>query len=131
MESPISQEHVSFQNIEEALSQPLTLKHHDPHKTLWIDLDAFKEFQFRAVVFHTSTNENLPQGSWPNNGFVKPYLFLFRLLTSVENNYWLTELEIASFVCMVKKVRHLIESLRARVIIQTDYSAILDILQQF
>lgn len=40
------------------------------------------------------------------------------------------ELEIAGFVWVVKKVGHLIESSQACVIIQTDYSAILDILQQ-
>ena len=43
-------------------------------------------------------------------------------------NYWPMELEIAGFVQVVKKVRHLIESSWARVIIQTDHSAILDIL---
>lgn len=31
---------------------------------------------------------------------------------------------------MIKKVRHLVESLRANVVIQIDHSAILDIMQQ-
>ena len=57
---PTPQEHASFFSIQEALSQPSTLVYHDPDKTLWIDLDASKEFGFGAVVFHTSTNENLP-----------------------------------------------------------------------
>ena len=127
---PTPQEHASFLSIQEALSQPLTLVHHDPDKTLWIDLDASKEFGFGAVVFHTSTNEDLPQGRWPSSGSVKPNFFLSRLLTAAEKNYWPTELEIAGFVWVVKKIRHLIESSRARVIIQTDHSAILDILQQ-
>ena len=127
---PTPQEHASFLSIQEALSQPSTLVHHDGDKTLWIDLDAFKEFGFGAVVFHTSTAEDLPQGRWPSSGSFKPILFLSRLLTAAERNYWPTELEIAGFVWVVKKVRHLIESSRARVIIQTDHSAILDILQQ-
>ena len=57
---PTPQEHASFLSIQEALSQPSTLVHHDPDKTLWIDLDASKEFGFVAVLFHTSTGENLP-----------------------------------------------------------------------
>ena len=107
---PTSHEHASFLSIQEALSQPSTLVHHDPDKTLWIDLDASKEFGFGAVVFHTSTGENLPQGRWPSNASVKPILFLSRLLIVAEKNYWPTELEIAGFVWVVKKVRYLIES---------------------
>ena len=127
---PTPQEHALFQSIQEALSQPSTLVHHDPNKTLSIDLDAFKEFGFGAVVFHSSTGESLPQGRWPSNSSVKPVLFFSRLLTSTEKNYWPTELEIVGFVWVVKKVKHLIESCRACVIIQTDHSAILDIFQQ-
>ena len=127
---PTPQEHASFLSIQKALSQPSTLVHHDPNKTLWIDLDASKKFGFGVVVFHTSTCENLPQGRWPSSALVKPILFLSRLLTSAEKNYWPKELEIAGFVWVIKKVRHLIESSQACVIIQTDHSAILDILQQ-
>ena len=127
---PTPQEYLSFLSIQEALSQPLTLVYHDPDKTLWIDLDASKEFGFGAVVFHISTDENLPQGRWPTNSSVKPILFPSWLLTNAERNYWPTELEIAGFVWVVKKVRHLIKSSRTRVIIQTDHFAILDILQQ-
>ena len=51
-----------FQSIQDALSQPSTLVHHDQKKILWIDLDASKEFGFGAVVFHTASNEALPEG---------------------------------------------------------------------
>lgn len=104
--------------------------HYNPEKVLWIDLDASKEFGFGAIVFHTTTNETLPEGRWPSTTLVQPVLFLSRLLTLAERNYWPTELEIAGFVWIVKKVRHIIESSRAKVIIQTDHSAIIDILQQ-
>ena len=50
--------------------------------------------------------------------------------TSAEQNYWPTELEIAGFVWVMKKVRHMIESSRDPVVIQTDHSAILDITKQ-
>ena len=103
--------------------------HHDLNKTLWIDLDASKGFGFRAVVFHTSTDEKLAQGRWPSSSSVKPLFFLSRLLTAAEKNYWPTELKIAGFVWVVKKVKHLIKFSQARVIIQTNHSAILDILQ--
>ena len=104
--------------------------HHDPEKVLWIDLDASKEFGFGAIVFHTASNKVLLEGRWPSTTLVQPILFLSRLFTSAKRNYWPIELEIAGFVWVVKKVRHIIESSKSNVIIQTDHSAIINILQQ-
>ncbi len=61
---PTSQKLASFLSIEEALSRPSTLIHHNPEKILWIDLDAFKEFGFGAMVFHTTSGETIPEGRW-------------------------------------------------------------------
>lgn len=79
------------------MSRPSTLIDHNPNKTLWIDLDAFKGFGFGAVVFHTSTNENLAQGQYLSSSSVKP-IFFSRLVTAAKKNYWPTKLEIADFV---------------------------------
>lgn len=51
------QELALFQSIQETLSHPSTLIYHDPNKILWINLDASKKFEFRAVIFHISTNK--------------------------------------------------------------------------
>ena len=61
---------------------------------------------------------------------MQPILFLSRLLTLAERNYWPTELEIAGFVWVIRKVQHIVELSRTKVIIQTDHTAILDILNQ-
>lgn len=75
-------------------------------------------------------NNDLPKRRWPSSTLVWSILFLSRLLTTAERNYWPTELEIAGFVWVLKKVRHLMKSFKAKIIIQTDHSAILNILQQ-
>ncbi len=108
---------VAFQSLQKALSKPTTLIHHDSDKILWIDIDVSKEFGFGEVVFHTSPNEELPEGKWPSRSSLQPILFLSRLLTLAEKNYWPTELEIAGFVWVIRKIRHVVESLRAKVII--------------
>ena len=92
------QELASFQSIQEALSRPSTLVHHDPDKVLWIDLDVSKEFGFRAIVFHTISNEAIPKGRWPSATNIQPVIFFSRLLAPAERNYWPTKLEIAGFV---------------------------------
>lgn len=104
------QELVSFQSIQEVLSHPSTLIYHNPDKILWINLDASKEFGFGAVIFHTTTDEKLPQGRWPSSNSVRPILFLSRLLTTAERNYWPIELEITGFVWVIKKIRYLVKS---------------------
>lgn len=129
LEAPSEKELASFHALQEALSRPTTLVHHNPDRVLWIDLDASKEFGFGAVAFHAATEDALPQGKWPTSTAMQPILFLSRLLTAAEQNFWPTELEIAGFVWVIKKLRHLVESSRASVIIQTDHAAILDIMQ--
>lgn len=60
---------------------------------------------------------------------MQPILFLSRLLTAAEKNYWPTKLEIAGFVWVIKKLRHLAKLSCQNIIIQTDYAAILIIMQ--
>ncbi len=127
--APTPLELSSFSSIQDTLLEPSTLVHHDPDKILLIDLDAFKEFGFGAVIFHTKTNERRLEGYWRSRSSIQPVIFLSRLLTPVEKNYWPSELEIAGFVWVLKKIRHVVESSRSKVIVQTDYSAILDITQ--
>ncbi len=64
-----------------------------------MDLDAFKEFDFSAMMFHVRQGEKeMPEGNWPKLSTVELILFLSRLLTTAEKNYWPTEVEIAGFV---------------------------------
>lgn len=120
----------SFEGIQAALSKPITLAHHDPNKILWIDLNASKEFGFGAVIFHINEENELTEGTWPLKTSIRSLIFLSRLLSPAESHYWPTELEIVGFVWVLKKVRHLIESARAKVMVQIDHSAIRDIVQQ-
>lgn len=101
--------------------------HHNPEKTLWIDLDTSKEFGFIANVFYIASNKIILESRWPSVSTIQPVLFLSRHFTSAKKNYWPMELEIAGFVWVVKKVGHIIELSKCGVIIQTNHSAIIDI----
>ena len=120
----------AFQSLQEGLSKPTTLIHYDPNKILWIKLDALKEFGFRAIVFYTYPNKELLKGKWSSKSSLQPILFLSRLFTLAEKNYWPTKLEIVGFVWVIQKVWHIVKLSRVKVIIQTDHTAILDILNQ-
>lgn len=123
-------EEISFNELQEALSKSCILVHFNSAWILWVDLDASKEFGFGAVIFHVKENKKIEPGKWPSRADMEPIMFLSRLLTSAEKNYWPTELEIAGFVWVLKKIRHMVESSQHPVMIQTDHSAILDIMKQ-
>lgn len=107
------------------------LAHFDQDRPLWIDLDASREWGFGVQIFHVKKDYVASPGTkWPSRTAIEPVMFLLRMLTAVEKNYWSTELEIAGFVWVIKKVRYLVESSRYPVIIQTDHSVILDIMKQ-
>ena len=46
----------------------------------------------------------------PLSTAVEPIMFLSRLLTLAEKQYWSTELEVSCIVWVVRKIRHMIEA---------------------
>lgn len=108
-----------------------------------MDLDASKEFGSGAYVYHSSEDgkaafeaqfeaqsEDGKAVSAPKQKTQQPIFFLSRLLTDAETRYWLTELEIAGLVWVVKKIRHIIEAAIHTTIIYTDHSAAVSIVRQ-
>ena len=57
-------------------------------------------------------------------------MFLSKLLTKAEMNYWPIELKMATLIWVIKKIRHLVESSKYSIIIQIDHSATVDICRQ-
>ena len=76
------------------------------------------------MLFHAKENKY-----WPSRNDVEPSLFLSKLLTSAEANYWPTKLDIAGFVWVLKKQGHMLDSSEHPIRVQTDHSAILDIIK--
>ena len=127
---PTEKENSAFITLQKLLSKPSILIHFSPHRILWIDLDASKDFGYGVIVFHVKVGVIVPIGKWPSRNQIEPIMFLSRLLTAAEKNYWPTELEMAGLVWTIKKVRHLVQSSEHPTIVQTDHSAIIEISKQ-
>lgn len=52
---------------------------------------------------------------------IQPILFLSKSLTSAKRNYWLTKLEVACLVWVIKKIRYIVEAVK-KTIVFTNYS---------
>ena len=81
------------------------------------------------IVIHVKKDAVISTGKWPTRTQIEPIIFLSRLLTEAERNYWPTELEVTRFVWVIKKVRYLVKLSKYSTIIQTNYLAILDIIK--
>ena len=147
--SPI--ELAAFESLQKALSKETSLTHHNPKRTLYIDLDASKSYGFGAMLYHVKDLKNKATNSprvdnpedsenkakesglrWkkPPQSSVQPILYLSRMLTVAETHYWPTELEVACLVWVLKKVRHMVDSTELPTIVHTDHSATIGIAKQ-
>ncbi len=111
----INKEMISFLLLQENLIKITLLIHFDRNKWLWIDLDEFKKFDFEVIVFHVT--KKFIKKIWSTKNDIQSIMFLSRLVTSIERNYWSIELEIVELIWVIKKIRHLIQSSKKSVII--------------
>ena len=138
----------AFETLQTLLSQPSYLIHFNPYWVLYIDIDASKDFGFGVVIYHgweeasagsadsmkaensSSTRVATGYTTTTKRSKIRPIMFLSRLLTEAERNYWPTELEVAALVWTIRKVRHLVESSKRKIVVYTDHSATIDIVKQ-
>jgi len=128
LNEPTSKELNAFHHLQTLFFWPTMLVHFLSKRQLYVDLDAFKEFEFEAHVYHTKKAE---KDKTPQQKSMEPILFLSQLLTDAKTRYWPTELEVAELVWVLKKTRHLIEAAEQSTIMYTDHAAAVEIEHQF
>jgi hypothetical protein len=124
----INKEMISFLLLQKNLIKITLLIHFDKIKWLWIDLDEFKKFDFKMIVFHVI--KKFSKRIWSTKDDIQSIMFLSRLLTSAERNYWSIELKTTELIWIIKKVKHLIQFFEKSIIILTNHAAIIDICKQ-
>ena len=120
VKKPFAAELDSYRQLQKAFSKTKLLIHHDSTRTTYVNVDAFKRRDFGVVIYH------LKPGADPNNlkvSEIELIMFLSRMLTSAEERYWPTELEMAGLVWVVRRARHLIKAFKHVTVIFTDHAA--------
>ncbi len=102
----INKEMIFFLLLQKNLIKITFLMHFDKIKWLWINLNESKELNFEVIVFHVT--KKFSREIWSTKDDIQLIMFLSRLFTIAEKNYWSTELETTSLIWIIKKVRHLI-----------------------
>jgi hypothetical protein len=116
--TPSPEELRSFQALQKAFSQPTMLTYFDPTRCLFVDIDASKEYGYGVIVYHL---KDKGASTTTASNAVQPILFLSKMLTPAEKNYWPTELEVACLVWTVRKTRHMVEAADHPTVIFTDH----------
>ena len=129
--NPTEEELDSFNQLQSAFSRASFLVHFDPKRGLFIDIDASKERGFGVTVYHikdVSDPENIKTP--PSRADLQPIMFLSKMLSTAEKNYWPTELEMAALVWTIKKLRLMVSSADYPITVFTDHGASPSIVNQ-
>ena len=130
LNAPTDAELKSFDEVQTNFRHPRFLHHFNPERRLYVDLDASKERGFGVMVYHIKGDEIADKAKGIPGTSVEPIMFLSKLLSDAERNYWPTELEVAGLVWTIKKIPHMIEVCTRAVIVFTDHAATVGIAVQ-
>ena len=96
---------------------------------MYVNLNT-SEKNIEAIVYYIKNDKDFEFSIYSFWTSIQSILFFSRLLFFAEIRYWLIELEIANFVWMLKKIRHIMKSSISSSIIYTDHDASLSIAKQ-
>ena len=118
----------SYEQIQKTFSRQNFLFHFSSTKVLYIDMNVFKSYEFDAMIYHTAVSyENLAVISQID---VQSIMFLSKMLIAVETRYWSTKFEVATLIWVIKKIKHMIETVTKTTVIFIDHFASTSIVRQ-
>jgi hypothetical protein len=111
--------------VKSYLLDPRFLIYHDPGKVIYTKIDVLNIRGFGIMLFYLKEDYKVPKDLSKISAIVvQPILFLSKLLSPVEKNYYLIELEVAYLVYTCRRLRIMFHSSKRLIIVLTDYSAI-------
>ena len=104
------------------------LIHHDLARQFYVNVNVLHERDFEVIVYHVKKKKITY-----NKKDIEFILFLSKILTSVEFRYWSIELKTVDLIWLMKKIKHIIETIKliSQIIIYTNHSTIINIMKQF
>ena len=120
-----------FEILQIMLSKSFYLIHVDIKRSLFIDLDVSKKFDFEVMLYYVKKLflKNSLKDKYSSRHAIESILFLSRLVIDAKSRYWSTKFEIADIVWVLKKIRHIVE-ISDKSVIYIDHDATLEIASQ-
>ena len=108
----------SYRFLQKNFSKASFLIHFNSNRQLYIDIDVFKRREFETMIYHFKVDVNFDK--FKRND-IELILFLSRMLSEIETKYWSTELEMCDLVWIVRRVRHMIETIKNIIVVFTNH----------
>ena len=125
----IDAKHQAYEYLQFRFNKSSFLTYFNANKSFFIDVNVLKKRKFGVMIFHVQNNFEKKSIFLKNE--IQSIMFLNKQLFVAKIKSWLTKLEIAKIIWMIKKIRHIIKSCRkSSIIIFTDHFATTDLIQQ-
>ena len=103
------------------------LMHFNSNRQFYINIDVFKRREFETMIYHFKIDVNFDK--FKRND-IELILFLSRMLSEIETKYWFTELKMCDFVWIVRRIRHMIETIKNIIVMFTNHAINISIVKQ-
>ena len=87
---------IAFKNLQKIFISSIFLIHYNKLRRLYVDLNAFKQWDFAAMIYHVLNN--LSNDITFSRIAMQSIMFLNKCLNDAEKNYWSIELKIADII---------------------------------
>ena len=103
--------------------------HFNSNRCFYINFDVLKRWDFVVVIYYIIENSNDKINY--SRFIIQSIIFFSKLLNNVKQNYWFTKLKIIDIIWVVKRIRHMINSInKLFIVIYIDYFIIVLIFKQ-
>ena len=122
---------IFFEILQIMLSKFFYLIHVDIKRSLFIDLNVNKKFDFEIMLYYVKKLflKNNLKNKYFSRHAIESIFFFNRFVIDAKSKYWLTKFEIVDIVWILKKIDHIVE-ISNKNIIYIDHDAILKIVNQ-
>ena len=117
----------SYRFLQKTFNKTSFLMHFNSNRQFYINIDVFKRREFETIIYHFKINVIFDKFKRNDIEFI---LFLNRMLNEIEIKYWFIELKMCDFVWIVRRIQHMIETIKNIIVIFTNYAINISIVKQ-
>lgn len=107
----------SYRFLQKTFNKISFLIYFNLKRQFYIDINVFKWREFDAMIYYFKTNNNF--NKFKRND-IKFILFLNKILNEIEFKYWSTKFEICDLIWIVRKIHHMIETIKNNIVMFTN-----------
>ena len=99
----------SFQSFQKILVFFRYFVHYNPKRQLYMNVNFSKKIEIDVMIYHFK--QIIQNQTYLNRIMIESIMFLNKRISKPESKYWSTKLKIAKLIWILRKTRHMIDSI--------------------